>query len=65
MKKRKQSLLHEFDILDVFSKKNCDVLGMREIKDDLNGIWKKEEGRGGFILESVVITHETIHEVFN
>lgn len=47
MKKREKTLLQEFDILDVFSGKNRisaeDILGMKEIKEELQEIWKKEE----------------------
>ena len=47
MKKKRKNLLQEFDILDVFSEQNRlsneDILRMKEIKEDLTDIWKKEE----------------------
>ena len=47
IKKKKRELLLEFDILDVFSERNqindVDKHMMEEIKNELNGIWSKEE----------------------
>ena len=47
MKKKKKDLLQEFDILDVFSEQNRvsneDILRMKEIRAELDEIWRKEE----------------------
>ncbi|KAI4968066.1 hypothetical protein ZWY2020_005414 [Hordeum vulgare] len=47
MKKRKKTLLQEFDILDVFSETSQldpnDKIRLEEIKKELEDIWKKEE----------------------
>lgn len=46
-KKKKRDLLLEFDILDVFSEENRvyeeDKVRMRDIKAELDSIWKREE----------------------
>ena len=47
MKRKKRELIQHFDILDVFSEKNRsspeDILKMKENKEELGDIWKKEE----------------------
>lgn len=46
-KKKKRDLLLEFDILDVFFEENRvyeeDKVRMRDIKAELDSIWKREE----------------------